>query len=124
MISKWDFIWFYIYSYSTGLVGILQTDENHSGKGYGSLVIRAISRKIAETGDNGYVGILEQNIQSRSIFEKMGYKRIGEIHYIISKMYWSEGDDWKENILFKREKKELVYTSFFDQTNKNAKMNL
>lgn len=72
-------------SYSTGLVGILQTDEKFVGKGYGSLVTKALLKKIAETGDNIYTGFFEHNIPSRSLFEQLGFKQIGEIHYILNK---------------------------------------
>ena len=74
------------FSYSTGLVGILQTDERFFGKGYASLVTRALLKNIAETGDDVYVGIFEHNTASRTLFEKLGFKPIGEIHYILNKV--------------------------------------
>lgn len=64
----------------------MQTDEKYFGKGYAKVVTKALLKNIAESGDDIYVGFFEHNIQSRSLFEKLGFKRIGEIHYILNKV--------------------------------------
>lgn len=83
-----------VYSYSPlpdrntqlNLVIIIGSSQCFFGKGYASLVTKTQLKKIAEMGDNVYVGIFEHNIPSRSLFEKLGFKAIGEIHYILTKI--------------------------------------
>lgn len=60
------------FSFTDGLIGILQTDENHLRHGYGSLVSKAIARKIADIGQDVYCAIHEENIASRSVYDKFG----------------------------------------------------
>lgn len=75
------------------MLGALQTDEHHYGHGYGSLVSKYVSKKIAEMGQDTYAGVFEKNIPSRALFEKLGFKSIGEIHWITTKITWSPADD-------------------------------
>lgn len=72
-----------IYRFPTGLLCALQTDEQHYGKGYGSSVLKGISKKIAQLGHDIYAGILEQNTPSRELFQKSGFVSLGEIRWII-----------------------------------------
>lgn len=78
----------------TGLLGALQTDEKYFGHGYGTLVTKVISKKIAELGHDIYAGILEKNYPSRNLFSKLGFKSIGEVHWITTKINWTEADEW------------------------------
>lgn len=82
-----------IFSLPTGLLGALQTDEKYYGKGYGALVSRFVSKKIAEMGHDIYAGIFEMNTSSRSLFEKHDFKSIGEVHWITTNITWSPADD-------------------------------
>lgn len=72
-------------SFPTGLLLALQTDENHFGHGYGSLVTRAICKQSAELGHNLYAGIFEVNTVSKNLFEKLGFKVIGKVGSICTK---------------------------------------
>lgn len=62
--------------------GALQTDPNYYGQGYGALVLKHVSRKIAELGHDVYAGVFEANTPSRSLFSKLGFKERGIIHWI------------------------------------------
>lgn len=78
----------------TGLHGGFQTDENHHRKGYGELVMRYVSKKVAESlGHDMYASILEKNDPSRKLFEKNGYRLIDEVHWIMTNIYWTPEDD-------------------------------
>lgn len=77
----------------TGLLGVLQTDENSYGKGYGTLAIKEASRKIAESGQNIYVDIFSNNTASRNLFGKLSFKSIGEVYWIATKITWTSDDE-------------------------------
>lgn len=84
---------FVYFSNPIGLLTALQTDKNYYGKGYGALVARYVSNKIAEIGHDIYVVISEENIPSRKLFEKLNFKSIGEVNYICTKITWSLADE-------------------------------
>lgn len=74
----------------TGLLLDLQTDPDHHGHGYASLVTRALSKKIAESGYDLYCGIYEDNTPSRMLFGKLGFEHVGKVHWICTKIDWTE----------------------------------
>lgn len=76
-----------------GLLGGLQTDEHYYGHGYGSLVTRALASKIAEMGDDLYAAIYLDNIPSHSLFKKLGFKQVGKVYFITTKINWSSSDE-------------------------------
>lgn len=75
------------------MVGALQTDEKYYGKGYGALIARYVSKKIAEMGHDVMAGIYHENTASRPLFEKHGFTPIGEVHWISTKIIWSPADE-------------------------------
>lgn len=77
----------------TGLLGVLQTDESYYEKGYGTLAVKAASRKIAETGQNIFADIFANNAASRRLFEKLGVKSIGGVYWIATKITWTPDDE-------------------------------
>lgn len=77
----------------TGLLGALQTDEQHFGKGYGTMVVKDISKKVAQSGHDIYAGIFEKNFPSRRLFEKLGFEAVGEVHWITLPISWTAADD-------------------------------
>lgn len=81
------------FSLPIGLLGGLKTDEQYYGHGYGSLVTRALSRKIAELGDDVYSAIYLDNIPSHSLFKKLGFKPVGKVYFIQTKISWSKADE-------------------------------
>lgn len=60
-------------------MGILQTDKKYAGHGYGTLVTKYMSKKVAEMGFDVYVEIVENNMPSKSLFEKLGFKPIEKV---------------------------------------------
>lgn len=79
-----------ISSYSTfrlesGLLGVLQTEEKYYGHGYGSLVTKYVAKKVAEFGFDVYAEVAEDNKPSRSLFNKLGFESVGEVHWILTK---------------------------------------
>lgn len=82
-----------IYSIQTGILGTLQTDESYLGHGYGSLVTKALSKIIAEMGYDVNTSILQNNIPSRKLFEKLGFELVGDVHWITTSNDWSPADE-------------------------------
>lgn len=70
------------------MIGVLQTDKNYLGHGYGSLVAKAISKKIAELNQDTYFAVSESNHACRSMFEKFGASSIGNIYCIVTENAW------------------------------------
>lgn len=66
-----------------GSLAALQVDENHYRKGYGEIVTRAITKKIAEENDvdvtSNYV---DGNIRSHNLVTKIGFKKIDSNRWI------------------------------------------
>lgn len=61
--------------YDNGALGAVQVDENHLRKGYGSLVTKAMSKKIAGEYDLDVIGfIVATNENSLKMFAKLGFK--------------------------------------------------
>lgn len=77
------------FSLPVGLVGGLETDKHHYGKGYGSLVTRVLANKIAGMGDDVFAAIYLDNVPSHSLFKKLGFKPIGKVYFIKTKINWS-----------------------------------
>lgn len=83
----------WLFRLQTGLLGALQTDKDYFGHGYGSLVAKYVSKKIAEMGHDIYAGIIEKNYPSRKLFDKLGFKSIGQVHWITTKITWTPDDE-------------------------------
>lgn len=61
--------------YDNGSLGVLQVDENHLRKGYGSLIAKALSRKIAEAFESDITALIKyDNFESMSMFTNLGFK--------------------------------------------------
>lgn len=68
----------------TGMIAALQTEQFARKRGLAELVTRAISIEIAKSGDDCIALIVEENIPSISLFEKLGYTYTGEkAHWIL-----------------------------------------
>lgn len=74
----------------TGLLLDLQTDKDHYGYGYGSLVTRMLSKQIADLGHDIFAGIFEVNTASRALFSKLGFKVIAKVNWICTKIDWTD----------------------------------
>lgn len=71
------------------MLGVLQTDEKYKGQGFGSLVVKAFSKKVAELDQDIYIEVNEKNQASRTLFEKLGATSIGHIYCIVTENAWN-----------------------------------
>lgn len=72
--------------YDNGSIGVLQVDENHLRKGYGSLIAKALSRKIAEEFDCDITALIKyDNVGSISMFSKLGFKAADRYSWFVFK---------------------------------------
>lgn len=64
--------------YDNGSLAILQVDKKHLKKGFGSLVVKKISKKIAIECDSDLIAlILHENLKSKNLFKKLGFEELG-----------------------------------------------
>lgn len=66
----------------SGLFSCLQTHDNYRKHGFGSLVTKALAKKVAEMGHDSYAGIADENISSKRLFEKIGFKAAGRLYWL------------------------------------------
>lgn len=60
-----------------GSLAALQVDEKHYRKGYGTIVTKALSKKIAmENGVDITSNFVDGNVKSQNLVEKIGFKQI------------------------------------------------
>lgn len=83
-------------SLSFGSLATLQVDENHKRKGYGELVTKAISKKIAEELDVDITAnVVLANFKSLNLFKKLGFSEIDKNFWITVK---KAETTWLKNI--------------------------
>ncbi|KFB42252.1 hypothetical protein ZHAS_00009931 [Anopheles sinensis] len=66
----------------TGAQGVLQVPAEHARKGYGTIIVNAMAKKLAKMGQNSYAYIIDTNEPSRALFDKVGFQNVGT-------MYWA-----------------------------------
>lgn len=57
------------------------------------MVVKDLSKKIAQLGHDVNTSIFETNMPSRRLFEKLGFESLEEIHYIFTPFNWTAADD-------------------------------
>ncbi|XP_039438366.1 uncharacterized protein LOC120419668 [Culex pipiens pallens] len=68
-----------------GFLSYLHVDDRCRNRGFGELMVRAISRKVAEKGLNVYGGVRPDNGPSRRLFQKVGFEQRQAIAWIRSR---------------------------------------
>lgn len=68
----------------------LQTLENYQKRGFGSLVTKALAKKVAELGHDSYTTIYDDNVASQNLFEKIGFQSKGRTYMLRTKTKISE----------------------------------
>lgn len=68
--------------YEYGDIGVLQTKQEHKRKGYAEMVVRAISKKMLEDGENVHVHIIKGNVASERLFLSLGFEIVGNVRWI------------------------------------------
>lgn len=91
--NEFYILWIFILRYPTGLVGALETDKQYFGRGLGSLVAKSLSKCVAEMGHDLYTTISDANQPSLNLFKKLGFKPVGENHWITTKFSWKPNDE-------------------------------
>lgn len=71
------------------MLGAMEMDENHLGHGYDSMVVKVLSKIIAEMGFDVYMPIHEDNDPYVSLFTQLGFKSAGHVHWIVTKLNWT-----------------------------------
>ncbi|XP_064540979.1 uncharacterized protein LOC135430297 [Drosophila montana] len=64
-----------------GSLGLLQVLESHKRLGLGSLMVRYLSKKISEMGDEVLAPVVTENTPSRKMFEKLGFQKIDNVYW-------------------------------------------
>ncbi|XP_030383181.1 uncharacterized protein LOC115630678 [Scaptodrosophila lebanonensis] len=64
-----------------GSLGLLHVTDGQKRKGLGSLLVRYMSKKLAELGDEALAPVVVKNVASRSMFEKLGFRQIDSVYW-------------------------------------------
>lgn len=72
----------WIVKHCLGHIGMLQTKEEHTHKGYGRLVTQFLIEEIRREGHYPFATIHSNNIASIRMFEKLGFCKIGTCAYL------------------------------------------
>ena len=77
-LTAWSII------YDSGSIGVMQVDENHLRKGYGSLIVKAISKQFVEEFDVDVTALIANtNVKSLNMFMKLGFKESGRHSWFV-----------------------------------------
>lgn len=71
----------YNFRFQAGPLGALQVAEEFLGQGFGTLICKAITKKIGEMGEDVYACVGVENLPSIKTFERCGFK-------VIDYAYW------------------------------------
>lgn len=63
------------------MLGAIQVVNDQLGKGYGSIVCRAITKKLGEMGEDVFAAVGEHNIPSNKMFTRAGFT-------VTDRVYW------------------------------------
>ncbi|XP_004530232.1 uncharacterized protein LOC101449533 [Ceratitis capitata] len=66
-----------------GALGLLQVLDTHKRLGLGNLAVRYLSKLIAAKGFEVTAPVVFQNVASRSLFAKLGFKPIGNAYFVV-----------------------------------------
>ncbi|XP_034099505.1 uncharacterized protein LOC117564728 [Drosophila albomicans] len=66
-----------------GSLGLLQVVATHKRLGLGSLMVRYLSKKIAELGEEVLSPVVTENTPSRRMFEKLGFEKIDNVYWTV-----------------------------------------
>lgn len=70
--------------YDNGSIAVLGVDPHHLRKGYGSLMAKTMSMKIAEVSNSVVTALIQhQNEKSLSMFRKLGFREAGPYTWFV-----------------------------------------
>lgn len=64
-----------------GSLGVLQVLPSHRRLGLGGLLVRYLSKRISELGEEVLAPVVSENAPSRKMFEKLGFQQIDYIYW-------------------------------------------
>ena len=64
-------------------IGMLQTLEEHKGKGYAKVITNAIAKKLGEQGISPTLFIVNGNVTSETLFKHLNWKKISPLTWIL-----------------------------------------
>lgn len=66
--------------YDNGSLAVLQVDKNYRRLGYGELVTKAITKKIAKTFHTDVISlVIHENVESINLFKKLRFEPLGAL---------------------------------------------
>ena len=68
----------------SGGISHLYTEENHQGKGYGSLAVQQLSKQLSKNGLVPFATIFTGNDASLRLFSKLGFEYVHDGHFLIA----------------------------------------
>lgn len=75
----------------------MQTDKDHLGHGYATLVTKANAKQIAELGCDVYTGTKVTNQASQPLFAKVGFEKLPlKKYWLCTTLNWDAADDANE----------------------------
>ncbi|XP_033345642.1 uncharacterized protein LOC117231364 [Bombus vosnesenskii] len=78
-------------------LSIVQTVEEHRGKGYAKIVVNMLSKKFAEQGISTVLFIVKGNTTSENMFKKLGWKVVAPLVFIMLKRQVANPDSDTQN---------------------------
>ncbi|KAJ8673654.1 hypothetical protein QAD02_004916 [Eretmocerus hayati] len=72
----------WILLYDFGSLGMLQTVEEHKGKGYGKIVVKALVKQLAQEGLDSTLYVVKNNVAAEKLFRSIGYRSLEEYCWI------------------------------------------
>ncbi|XP_017471422.1 PREDICTED: uncharacterized protein LOC108362789 [Rhagoletis zephyria] len=66
-----------------GALGLLQVLDTHKRMGFGNLAVRHMSKLVSAKGLEVTAPVVFQNVASRSLFKKLGFKPIGNAYFVV-----------------------------------------
>lgn len=59
-----------------GVLGAVQVDENYLKRGLGTVVLKAITKQLAENGHDSSAAVSVDNVPSQALFKKAGFRKV------------------------------------------------
>ncbi|KAH8333909.1 hypothetical protein KR059_004458 [Drosophila kikkawai] len=80
-----------------GLLAALQVKDSHKRRGFGVLIVKEFSRRVALQGHDVMTEVDQDNQASSALFHKMGFQVIGQCHWLLTEaengnFQWPDGE--------------------------------
>ncbi|KAH8283186.1 hypothetical protein KR054_012647 [Drosophila jambulina] len=80
-----------------GLLAALQVKDSHKRRGFGVLVVKEFSRRVALQGHDVLTEVDQDNPASAALFRKLGFQIINQCHWFVTEpkngdFQWPEGE--------------------------------